>query len=271
MAIPVIVCIIMVWVSYQRIKDFEYAQHNNARSTVSLVGKEVSELINNHQRLVSIFTRNEKEIVEQLAQSPNDDDLKAQLHQKLKGYFPDYFTFTLADHDGNPIIDDFEGFIGEVCLRDIKQVAKGQDQFIHVHPNPNAYHIDIMTQWGNEERGGIFFVSFHTDFLSKLLKLSSLPRHELMLISTQFQNLIEVTEKGERFVLKRDDYRLTEEEQERIFDRLFRGSLAASGHVPGSGLGLAMAQEILRAHGGRVTVDSELGRGSIFNPSVARG
>jgi PAS domain S-box-containing protein len=54
------------------------------------------------------------------------------------------------------------------------------------------------------------------------------------------------------------------EEQPRVFDRFFRGLLTESGHIPGTGLGLSMAQEILRAHGGRVTVDSTPGQGSTF-------
>ncbi len=41
-----------------------------------------------------------------------------------------------------------------------------------------------------------------------------------------------------------------------MFDRFFRGSLAESGHIPGIGLGLSIAQEIMRAHGSRVTVES---------------
>lgn len=53
-------------------------------------------------------------------------------------------------------------------------------------------------------------------------------------------------------------------EQSKIFDRFFRGSLADSGHVPGTGLGLSIVTEILRAHGGRVTVNSEPGFGSEF-------
>jgi PAS domain S-box-containing protein len=54
------------------------------------------------------------------------------------------------------------------------------------------------------------------------------------------------------------------EEQARVFDRFYRGSLAESGHTPGTGLGLSMAHEILRAHGGRVTVESTVAQGSAF-------
>ena len=57
---------------------------------------------------------------------------------------------------------------------------------------------------------------------------------------------------------------ISAEEQEQILDRFFRGNLAESGHVPGTGLGLSIVQEILRAHGGRVAVESEVGVGSTF-------
>ena len=214
--IPVVVSAIIIWILYQRISDFEKAQYDIAKSTVIIVSKEVGKLIKNHQRLVNIFTINEYTLIERLAQRPDDDNLKARINQKLTEYFPDYFAFTLADHEGNPIIDDFDGYIGEVCLRDIKRVANGQEQHIQIHPNPYVYHIDVMTQWGNDEKGGIFFVSFNADFLGELLNLSSPHRHELMLINTEVQNLIEVTEKGARINLKRDDFRLTREEQERV-------------------------------------------------------
>lgn len=215
-AVPVIVCAIIVWISYQRVHDFEVSQQKIAESTVLLISKEVSKVIDNKQRLVSIFTQNEHTQIEKLAKFPDDDELKAKISQKLGVYFPNYFTFTLADHDGNPIIDDFDGYIGQRCLRDIKRIATGQEQKIHIHPNPYEYHIDIMTQWGNDKDGGIFFISFRTDFLSKLLKISSPYRHELKLINTEVENLIEITEEGARIVLKRDDARLTEEELARI-------------------------------------------------------
>jgi PAS domain S-box-containing protein len=57
---------------------------------------------------------------------------------------------------------------------------------------------------------------------------------------------------------------LLPEELERVFDRFFRGRLAESGNIPGTGLGLSIAYEIMRAHGGRLTVESTVESGSTF-------
>jgi signal transduction histidine kinase len=53
-------------------------------------------------------------------------------------------------------------------------------------------------------------------------------------------------------------------EQRRIFERFVRGSLARENNIRGTGVGLAMARQIVRAHGGDITVESEPGRGSTF-------
>ena len=57
---------------------------------------------------------------------------------------------------------------------------------------------------------------------------------------------------------------ITADEQEKVFDRFFRGQLADPGHIPGTGLGLSMVQTIAKAHGGRVQVRSQEGQGSEF-------
>jgi two-component system, OmpR family, sensor histidine kinase BaeS len=55
---------------------------------------------------------------------------------------------------------------------------------------------------------------------------------------------------------------ISPDDQVRVFDRLWRGPGAAQ--TAGSGIGLAVAAELARAHEGRIEVTSELGRGSRF-------
>ncbi|HEV2830291.1 MAG TPA: ATP-binding protein [Pyrinomonadaceae bacterium] len=51
---------------------------------------------------------------------------------------------------------------------------------------------------------------------------------------------------------------------ERLFERFYRVDRARSRELGGIGLGLAIVKHLARAHGGEVTVTSELGKGSTF-------
>ena len=54
------------------------------------------------------------------------------------------------------------------------------------------------------------------------------------------------------------------DELKKIFDRFHRVSTGLVHNVKGSGLGLSLVKHIVEAHGGSVTVASEIGRGSTF-------
>ena len=56
---------------------------------------------------------------------------------------------------------------------------------------------------------------------------------------------------------------LAPENFERVFEPFFRVELS-SGRGMSLGLGLSIAREIVQLHGGRITVSSQLGAGSIF-------
>lgn len=55
------------------------------------------------------------------------------------------------------------------------------------------------------------------------------------------------------------------EEMRKLFVKFFRASNALKFATEGSGLGLYITQNIIRAHGGNMNVESEVGRGSTFS------
>jgi PAS domain S-box-containing protein len=54
---------------------------------------------------------------------------------------------------------------------------------------------------------------------------------------------------------------MTPEQLERAFERFYRAD--TSGNIPGTGLGLNLVKEIVELHGGRVSLQSEPGRGTV--------
>ncbi len=63
---------------------------------------------------------------------------------------------------------------------------------------------------------------------------------------------------------------ISAEDRPRLFERFFRGEAARKAMAPGTGLGLAICKEIVERLGGRITVDSEPGRGAAFSVWLSR-
>jgi two-component system, OmpR family, phosphate regulon sensor histidine kinase PhoR len=57
---------------------------------------------------------------------------------------------------------------------------------------------------------------------------------------------------------------MTEGDQKRIFEIFERGSSNSNKHFPGFGIGLHFVQRVVKAHGGKISVQSEVGQGSEF-------
>ncbi len=77
---------------------------------------------------------------------------------------------------------------------------------------------------------------------------------------------VELTKKGRQVeVAVRDrGVGIPRHEQRRIFEKFVRGSAERESGIRGTGIGLAMARQIVRAHGGDVSLESEPGKGSTF-------
>jgi signal transduction histidine kinase/HAMP domain-containing protein len=61
---------------------------------------------------------------------------------------------------------------------------------------------------------------------------------------------------------------ILEEDQERIFERFEQGTLENGRRPDGAGLGLALSKQFVEMHGGRIWVESEVGKGATFTFSL---
>lgn len=75
---------------------------------------------------------------------------------------------------------------------------------------------------------------------------------------------LRVVEDGSLIEVSDTGIGIPRQEQERLFSRFFRSSLAQEQAIPGSGLGLSIAHAIVEKHGGTMSVESEQGEGTTF-------
>src|SRR5262249_24164033 len=77
---------------------------------------------------------------------------------------------------------------------------------------------------------------------------------------------VNLAEQGEFITISVIDHGvgIASEEREKVFEKFYRVGNSLVHDVKGSGLGLSIVKHIVEAHHGKVTVESEVGRGSAF-------
>lgn len=208
---------LLAWHTNVRYEEFRRNQENLMRRSVSGTAGEIGTYLTELRRSVHLFANSEDELLDKLSSHRDNLALIDQLNKRVRLYFPEAFAFTIAGRNGNPLLDDFDGLVGEICQRDIKQFATDRvHSEVYVHPDPKAYHFDVMVDWDKGSAAqGIFFVSFPADLLARALRHGQIPGHRLMLLHRKIPGLIEIADIGPRILLKRD-FKLSPEEMRRI-------------------------------------------------------
>ena len=142
--------------------------------------------------------------------------------------------------------------IVQVCVEEIVQASEGQDVTVQVAPD-------------------LPLVNGDRDLLSRVVM--NLLSNAMRYTPTGGEIHAEAdrsSEGGIQVSVSDTGYGIAEEFQEKIFEKFWQVEAKEAGERVGSGLGLAFCRMAVEAHGGRIWVESEVGRGSTFCFTIPR-
>jgi hypothetical protein len=195
-------------------REQEFKEHNSNIQNVLVesAAYAINQQLQNKRRHVALFLEEYEKLFTHLDRFPEDEQTLSNINYRLQQRFTDYFTFTISNAEGEPVLTDIDTLVGEACQRDLQNYSgkvRRQNKVVHnevfVHPQPYHYHYDIMAPLntrGNSAR--IFFVSFYLDEIADILKRHEIPGQQLLLVRQSDPDIIEVSRQGARDKLQRD-------------------------------------------------------------------
>ncbi|MDL2240219.1 HAMP domain-containing histidine kinase [Bacteroidales bacterium OttesenSCG-928-K22] len=117
-------------------------------------------------------------------------------------------------------------------------------------------NLDLTTQPTNIYADKMHFTNLITNLLDNANKYSP-KKPEIKVITKVSNNLLTIAVKDNGIGISKTD-------QKKIFEKLYRVPSGNVHNFKGFGLGLSYVQSIVTAHGGTVSVESEVGKGSTF-------
>ena len=215
----------IVVIVYTMQREKEFIDNNRAiqESAVQGAAYAIGSQLQNKHRHVRLFLEEYSNLILQLNNFPNDEKTATDIKKRLQQRFPDFFTYTLSDENGTPILQNIESLIGDTCQVDIshfaQQTVKTSSRVLQnkvfIHPQPFHYHYDIMAPLYTTTGIRIFFTSFYLNEIASILKTHEVSGGRLILVKQSDTSLIEVTKLGARDKLSRD-IRLSKDELARV-------------------------------------------------------
>ncbi|PTM51333.1 sensor histidine kinase [Desmospora activa] len=226
-------------VTYNRMMDWMEESFQKQQQFVSDASHELKTpltVIESYANLLKRWGREKPEVRDEAVEAIHAEAkrMKALTHQMLD----------LARDDTHEILQLETVDLGDLCRDAVRPLARTTGQMIRVKAES-----DVLAVGDAEKLRQLLFI-----LVDNALKYSE----------DEVDVQVETTEQGPRIQVQDRGIGIPEEDQERIFERFYRVDKARSRETGGSGLGLSIANRIVAAHRGELTLTSTEGEGTVM-------
>ncbi|MCK4743188.1 MAG: PAS domain-containing sensor histidine kinase [Sulfuriflexus sp.] len=192
--------------------------HYEASLNFNITKIKLESYLNNLQDKIQIESYKHAGNIREIYEDPEANYERLESFQKhLKNFLPDANHATLTNVVGEPLSPNFDGYMGDLCLENVRNFTNTNKYEIRVHPSTEGFHFDIMIKYRDiqTDHTGVFFTSFKTKGVTAILKAGQVNGNQLFLILKSDLGLIEVSAVGNRLEFYRAT-KLSEQELKRI-------------------------------------------------------
>jgi signal transduction histidine kinase len=154
--------------------------------------------------------------------------------------------------------DSAKSPMGKVTVNDFKEILENVSTSMKLQLTKFNASLDLKIDDGNYPVQGdkVHLANIIYNLLDNAIKYGgSKPNIQVQLLNTMDNIFLKVKDEGTG---------IAKEYQSRIFDQFFRVPKGNLHEVKGYGLGLSYVAKVVRAHGGKITINSEKNQGSEF-------
>lgn len=148
----------------------------DAASSVKVAVEILTIEIRTYRKMATLLVQDKRDFLLKVLRAPDPDIHIFELVGIMDEWFPGSLAFTIGNSSGVPVVSDFKGSIGSVCLDDMRNSARQHVQLTPLHGVSSIPHYDITAPIDTR---GVLLITFTTQALQSFLDRSRDSRYDL--------------------------------------------------------------------------------------------